>query len=35
MVDEQAIIVFLRQLDRTLAAASRGDERQRRQRLAL
>jgi hypothetical protein len=35
MVDEQAIIVFLRQPDRTLAAASRGDERQRRHRLAL
>ena len=26
IVDEQAIIVFLRQLDRALAAASRGDE---------
>ena len=35
MVDEQAIIVFLRQLDRALAAASRGDEHQRRHRLAL
>jgi hypothetical protein len=35
MVDEQAIIVFLRQLDRALAAASRGDEQQRLHRLAL
>jgi hypothetical protein len=35
MVDEQAIIVFLRQLDRALAAASRGDEHQRLHRLAL
>ena len=35
MVDEQAIIVFLRQLDRALAAASRGDEGQRRHRLAM
>jgi hypothetical protein len=35
MVDEQAIIVFLRQLDRALAAAHRGDERQRLHRLAL
>jgi hypothetical protein len=35
MVDEQAIIVFLRQLDRALAAASRGDKHQRRHRLAL
>jgi hypothetical protein len=35
MVDEQAIIVFLRQLDRALAAASRGDEHQRRHRLAM
>ena len=35
MVDEQAIIVFLRQLDRALAAARRGDEHQRLHRLAL
>jgi hypothetical protein len=35
MVDEQAIIVFLRQLDRALAAARRGDERQRLHQLAL
>ena len=35
MVDEQAIVVFLRQLDRVLAAARRGDEGQRRHRLAL
>ena len=35
MVDEQAIIVFLRQLDRALAAARDGDEQQRRHRLAL
>jgi hypothetical protein len=35
MVDEQAIIVFLRQLERALAAARDGDERQRLERLAL
>jgi RNase adaptor protein for sRNA GlmZ degradation len=35
MVDEQAIIVFLRQLDRALAAARRTDEPQRRHRLTL
>ena len=36
MVDEQAIIVFLRQLDRALAAACHGDdEQQRLHKLAL
>jgi hypothetical protein len=35
MVDEQAIIVFLRQLERALAAARYGDEQQRLHRLAL
>ena len=35
MVDEQAIIVFLRQLERALAAARDGDEQQRLHRLAL
>ena len=35
MVDEQAIILFLRRLDRALAAARLGDEHQRRHRLAL
>jgi hypothetical protein len=35
MVDEQTIIRFLRQLERALAAARDGDERQRRHRLAL
>jgi hypothetical protein len=35
MVDEQAIIVFLRQLDLALSAARHGDEPQRRHRLAL
>ena len=35
MGDEQAIILFLRRLDRALAAARHGDEHQRRHRLAL
>jgi hypothetical protein len=35
MVDEQTIIRFLRQLDRALAAARHGDDRQRLHRLAL
>jgi hypothetical protein len=35
MVDEQTIIMFLRQLERALAAARDGDEQQRRHRLAL
>jgi hypothetical protein len=35
MVDEQAIIVFLRQLERALAAARDGDEQQRLHKLAL
>jgi hypothetical protein len=35
MVDEQVIILFLRQLDRALAAARHDDEHQRRHRLAL
>ena len=35
MVDEQTIIMFLRQLERALAAARDGDEQQQRHRLAL
>ena len=35
MVDEQAIIVFLRQLDRALVATRQAHEPQRRHRLAL
>jgi hypothetical protein len=35
MVDEQAIILFLRQLDRALSAARQADEPQRRHRLTL
>jgi hypothetical protein len=35
MVDEQAIILFLRQLDRALSAAGHADEPQRRHRLTL
>jgi hypothetical protein len=35
MVDEQAIIMFLRQLDRALSSALHGDEPQRRRRLAM
>ena len=35
MVDEQAIIVFLRQLERALAAARDGNDQQRLHRLAL
>lgn len=35
MVDEQAIIMFLRQLDRALSTALHGDEPQRRRRLTL
>jgi hypothetical protein len=35
MVDEQAIILFLRQLDRALSAARHADEPQRRHRLTL
>jgi hypothetical protein len=35
MVDEQTMIMFLRQLERALAAARDGDEQQRRHRLAL
>jgi hypothetical protein len=35
MVDEQAIIVFLRQLERALAAARHGDDQQRLHQLAL
>jgi hypothetical protein len=35
MVDEQTIIMFLRQLERALAAARDGDEQQRQHRLAL
>jgi hypothetical protein len=35
MVDEQAIILFLRQLDRALSAARHADEPQRQHRLTL
>jgi hypothetical protein len=35
MVDEQAIILFLRQLDRALSAARHADEQQQRHRLTL
>ena len=35
MVDEQTIIMFLRQLDRALLTARHADEPQRRHRLAL
>jgi hypothetical protein len=35
MVDEQTIIMFLRQLERALSAARDGDEQQRLHRLAL
>ena len=35
MVDDQAIIVFLRQLDRVLAEALRDDEQQRLRRLTM
>jgi len=35
MVDEQAIILFLRQLDRALSAANHANEQQRRHRLTL
>jgi hypothetical protein len=35
MVDEQAIIVFLRQMDRALSAALHADEQQRLHRLTL
>jgi hypothetical protein len=35
MVDEQAIIVFLRQLERALATARHGDDQQRLHQLAL
>ena len=35
MVDEQAIILFLRQLDLALSAARHGAEQQRRHRVAL
>jgi hypothetical protein len=35
MVDEQALIAFLRQLDRGLSAALRADEQQRQHRLVL
>jgi hypothetical protein len=35
MVDEQAIIMFLRQLDRALSTALHGDEPQLRRRLTL
>jgi hypothetical protein len=35
MVDEEAIILFLRQLDRALSAARHADEPQRRHRLTL
>jgi hypothetical protein len=35
MVDDQAVIVFLRQLDRVLSEALRGDEQQRLRRLTM
>jgi hypothetical protein len=35
MVDEQTVIMFLRQLERALAAARDGDDQQRLHRLAL
>jgi hypothetical protein len=35
MVDEQAVIVFLRQLDRALSDALRGDEQRRLRRLTV
>jgi hypothetical protein len=35
MVDDQAVIVFLRQLDRMLSEALRSDEQQRVRRLTL
>jgi hypothetical protein len=35
MVDDQAVIVFLRQLDRVLSEALRGDEEQRLRRLTM
>jgi hypothetical protein len=35
VVDDQAVIVFLRQLDRVLSEALRGDERQRLRRLSM
>jgi hypothetical protein len=35
MVDEQAIILFLRQLDRALSAVRHADEQERRHRLTL
>jgi hypothetical protein len=35
MVDDQAVTVFLRQLDRVLSEALRGDEQQRLRRLAM
>jgi hypothetical protein len=35
VVDDQAVIVFLRQLDRVLSEALRGDEQQRLRRLTM
>jgi hypothetical protein len=35
MVDDQAVIVFLRQLDQVLSEALRGDEQQRLRRLTM
>jgi O-methyltransferase involved in polyketide biosynthesis len=35
MVDDQAVIVFLRQLDQVLSDALRGDEQQRLRRLTM
>lgn len=35
MVDDQAVIVFLRQLDHVLSEALRGDEQQRLRRLTM